>query len=107
MNSFFYHKEVGNTSFLKYRQTAEEEIKAKDPPLPSLRGTKDGRFTYKAERLCQTLPTKQAELFVPSKMTKRRKKKTVFYEVDDEFQNIYSQNLFIPSNNGNHSNSII
>lgn len=89
MNSFFFNHEVGNDKYLKFNKEEEKVI------YPELRGSDTGRFSQKSERLCQSIPTNQQLLFVPTKISKRRKRKTVIYELEDT--NTYSQNLFCSS----------
>ncbi len=79
--------------YLKYIKSLDEVKAEDDPKLPAVRGTADGKMAFKSERICQSIMTNRSETFVPSKLTKRRKKKTVFYEVDPEFNHTYTQNL--------------
>jgi hypothetical protein len=90
MNSFFYAEEVGNDNYLKFNKQQEETI------FPEIRGSDTGRFSQKSERLCQSILTNQQDFFKPTTLSKRRKKKTVFYKVTDPPP--YSETLFTISN---------
>lgn len=99
MNSFaFTYEEVGNPWFLKYKQAPEEKQSEEQPGLPEIRGTKDGRLSFKSERICQTIVSNPRETFRISKLSKRRKKKTVFFTVDPVYNQVHSQNIFSCAN---------
>ena len=85
MNSFFFNKEVGSTSYLCFFKDEEKVI------YPEIKGSETGALTQKAERICQNIPTNQQLLFTPTELSKRRAKKTPFYSATEP---VPSQNLF-------------